>query len=245
MSRHHSAPALELTGIDAAYHDHQVLYGITASIQPGTITAVIGPNGAGKSTLLTAALGLLPTLNGEARFFGRPLNDMRRHIGYMPQAASVDWDFPARVEDVVMMGTYGSLGWFGRPGAKQREAVDRAIDRVGIAGVAHHHISQLSGGQKQRTFLARTLVNDPDILLLDEPFAGVDLASEAAITELLQDLAAAGKTIVIVHHNLQAVAKFADQAMLLVGGRLAALGPAAEVVASDTLARAYGIAAQE
>lgn len=224
-----------------AYGERPVLNQLSLSVPQGETLALLGANGAGKSTTLKAALGLIPVLSGSARFFGQPLAKVRQRVGYMPQAAEVDWNFPTTVADVVTMGTYGRLGWCRRPGRKSRDRSLTALEQVGIPELADRHIAQLSGGQKQRTFLARILAQDPELFIMDEPFAGVDAGSERAITSVLRDLHGRGKTIVIVHHNLATVRDFCTWTALLKDGAAHAHGPTAEVFRASTVAEAYGL----
>lgn len=232
---------LQVTGLSVAYQDRLALKHVDVHVPAGQTMAVLGPNGAGKSTLVKAAMGLVPTLTGQVRFFGTSLDAARRRVAYMPQAAEVDWGFPTTVRDVVTMGTYGSLGWFRRPGRRERDAVDAALEAAGITDLADRQISHLSGGQKQRAFVARTLVQDPDLYIMDEPFAGVDVASEQAITQVLVGLRDAGKTVVVVHHDLATVRRFCTWATILNQGELVACGPLEESFTHDNLHRAYGL----
>ena len=234
-----SRPALELRNITVAYRTDPVLRAVDLTVPAGVVLGVVGPNGAGKSTLLKAALGLVPTLLGEARFFGKPLAQVRREVAYMPQAAAVDWDFPATAADVVLMGTYGELRWFARPGAKQRARAAAALEAVGLSHRADSPIGELSGGQRQRVFLARALAQDPQLLLMDEPFAGVDAASQEAIVTVLHQLRAEGKTVALVHHDLATVTQYCDHVLLLNGSVIAA-GPVAEVFTAENISRTYG-----
>lgn len=233
--------ALTVSDLSVAYHDRVVLKSANLVVPEGEVIALLGPNGAGKSTLLKACMGLLPPLAGEVRFFEEPISKVRARIGYMPQAAEVDWDFPTTVLDTVSMGTYGKLGWFKRAGRKSRKIAMDALEQVGIPELADRQISQLSGGQKQRTFMARILAQDPDFYVMDEPFAGVDAASERAITKVLGQLRELGKTIVIVHHDLRTVKNFCSWVALLADGEVQAYGPIAEVFQADIVAKTYGI----
>ena len=238
---HDPHPPCSVEHLSVAYHDKPVVKDVSLSIPPGSVTAVLGPNGAGKSTLLKAVMGLIPSLAGTVSFFGQDLGRARRKVAYMPQTAEVDWDFPTTVRDVVTMGTYARLGWWRRPGAAQRATAARALERVGIPELADRQISQLSGGQKQRVFMARTLAQEPDLYLLDEPFAGVDVASEQAIMQVLRSLRDEGRTIVVVHHDLSTVRRFCTHAVLLSDGLLVAAGSLAEAFTPQTLHRAYGL----
>ncbi|MDO5747654.1 MAG: ABC transporter ATP-binding protein [Actinomycetaceae bacterium] len=226
--------------VNVAYHDMVVLRDINVDIPAGVIMGIIGPNGAGKSTLIKAALGIVPRLTGKVSFFDQPLDKVRKSVGYMPQAASVDWDFPATVADVVKMGTYASLGWLRRPGRKQKEAVEQALEFCGIADLAHRQIGQLSGGQRQRTFLARTLAQNPDLCFMDEPFAGVDARSEEAIRDVLLRMQSEGKTIVVVHHDLTTVDKFCSD-LLILNKSVLAWGPLKDTLKQDVIDKAYSV----
>ncbi|NLA92085.1 MAG: ABC transporter ATP-binding protein, partial [Spirochaetales bacterium] len=207
--------AIEVEDLTVAYHHNPVLWDIDLQIETGAITAIVGPNGAGKSTLLKAILKLVPISSGSISFFGRTLKEMRREVAYVPQRSEVDWDFPTTVLDVVMMGSYGALGWIKAPGKRERNLAFEALEKVGMTEFANRQISELSGGQQQRTFIARALVQDASIFLMDEPFAGVDAATEQAIIGVLRELQASGKTLVIVHHDLLTVKEYFDQVILL------------------------------
>jgi manganese/zinc/iron transport system ATP- binding protein len=231
--------ALEYHDLTVAYHTRPVLWDVDLSIPEGKLVAIVGPNGAGKSTLMKAALDLLPLASGYVRVFGRAYDEVRGRVAYVPQRESVDWDFPATVLDVVLMGRYGRLGWFRRPGDDDRRAAMEALAKVGMAEYASRQISRLSGGQQQRTFLARALVQDADLYLMDEPFAGVDAVTERAIIGLLRQLQEDGRTVVCVHHDLQTVPEYFDWVALL-NMRLVAAGPVEEVYVADNLHRTYG-----
>ena len=199
---------------------------------------IIGPNGAGKSTLIKAMLGLVTPLTGTSEFFGQPLDQVRRRIGYMSQSTSVDWDFPTTVIDLVTMGTYGELGWIRRPGKAERARAMAALEQTGIPNLAARQIGELSGGQRQRAFLARTLVQAPDLYFMDEPFQGIDAKSQQAMVEVLQDLSAQGKTIVIVHHHLATVRDYCDHVTLL-NVSVVASGPADEAFTTENIRATY------
>jgi manganese/zinc/iron transport system ATP- binding protein len=231
--------ALHVEDLTVAYRHAPVLWDIDLDVPPGVMCAVVGPNGAGKSTLLKAALGLVEPVAGHVRFLGLPYRQARRRVAYVPQRSSVDWDFPATALDVVEMGLYGRLGWFRRPGKAERAAALAALADVEMADFAARPIAELSGGQQQRVFIARALVQQPEVLLLDEPMAGVDAVTEAAIVALLRRLRDGGCTVIVVHHDLHTVAALFDW-MVLLNVRVIAQGPVAQVLTADNLARAYG-----
>ncbi len=229
-----SAPPLEIHDMTVAYHRKPVLWDIDLTVPEGQLIGVLGPNGAGKTTLIKAALGLVPLASGKVEIYGQPYHRQRHLVGYVPQRESVDWDFPVSVLDVVLMGTYGQLGWCRRPGKQQREIARRCLEQVGMLDLAGRQIRQLSGGQQQRIFLARALAQDARIYFMDEPFAGVDAATEQAIVRLLHTLRARGKTVLVVHHDLQTVREYFDQVILL-NMRLVACGPTATTFTKQNL----------
>jgi manganese/zinc/iron transport system ATP- binding protein len=231
--------ALDVADLTVAYRDQPVLWDVDLAVPEGVLLAVVGPNGAGKTTLIKAMLGLVEPAAGRTLIYGRPYAEQRRLVAYVPQRGSVDWDFPTSVLDVVTMGLYGRLGWFRRPGRSEREAAARALEQVGMEELAGRQIAQLSGGQQQRVFLARALVQDAEVYLMDEPFQGVDATTERAIVTLLQELRAAGKTLLVVHHDLQTVPEYFDWALLLNVRRIAA-GPVEEVFTEENLRLTYG-----
>ncbi|RMH52111.1 MAG: metal ABC transporter ATP-binding protein [Bacteroidetes bacterium] len=234
-----TAPPIDVCDLTVAYRDQPVLWDIDLTVPPGVLMAIVGPNGAGKTTLIKALLDLVPRAAGQVRIFGAPYADQRHFVAYVPQRGSVDWDFPTSVLDVVMMGLYGRLGWFRRPGRAERAQALHALDQVGMTAFADRQISQLSGGQQQRVFLARALVQDAQIYLMDEPFQGVDATTERAIIALLRTLRAQGKTVLVVHHDLQTVPEYFDQVMLLNVYKIAS-GPVEDVFTEDNLRRTYG-----
>ncbi len=234
-----SVPAVEIQDLTVAYKEKPVLWDIDAKIPEGVLLAIVGPNGAGKTTLLKAILGLIPPAAGQVFIQGYPYANQRHSVGYVPQRASVDWDFPTDVLDVVMMGRYGQLGWFRRPGKTERILAMEALEKVGMADFAARQINQLSGGQQQRVFLARALVQDAQIYFMDEPFVGVDATTEQAIVRLLQSLRQAGKTVLVVHHDLQTLQDYFDWALFL-NVRKIALGPVADVFTPENLRLTYG-----
>jgi manganese/zinc/iron transport system ATP- binding protein len=231
--------AIQVTDLTVAYQDKPVLWDVDLDVPAGVLMAIVGPNGAGKTTLIKAALGLVRPAAGQVLIYGRPYVEQRRLVGYVPQRGSVDWDFPTSVLDVVMMGRYGALGWLRRPGQRERDLALEALDKVGMQDFAGRQISQLSGGQQQRVFLARALAQDAQIYFMDEPFQGVDATTERAIVTLLQELRAAGKTVVVVHHDLQTVPEYFDWVTLLNVRRIAS-GPVEQVFTEQNLRLAYG-----
>jgi manganese/zinc/iron transport system ATP- binding protein len=231
--------AIEVTDLTVAYHDKPVLWDVDLEVPAGVLMAIVGPNGAGKTTLIKAILGLIRPAAGQVLIHGRPYAEQRRLIGYVPQRGSVDWDFPTSVLDVVMMGRYGALGWIRRPAGQDRALAFDALEKVGMRGFAERQISQLSGGQQQRVFLARALVQDAQVYFMDEPFQGVDATTERAIVALLQSLRAAGKTVIVVHHDLQTVPEYFDWVTLL-NVRCIGSGPVEKVFTDANLRLAYG-----
>ncbi|MEL6403341.1 MAG: metal ABC transporter ATP-binding protein [Chloroflexota bacterium] len=231
--------ALSIDDLTVAYNSKPAIWDIDLDVPEGVLMAIVGPNGAGKSTLIKATLNLIPRTAGTALFYGKPYDKARSLVGYVPQRGSVDWDFPTSVVDVVTMGLYGKLGWFRRPGKKEREQAMHALDQVGMADFAERQISQLSGGQQQRTFLARALVQDANIYFMDEPFAAVDAVTERAIVSILQELREAGKTVLVVHHDLQTVAEYFDWTTLL-NVEVTASGPTEDVFTPENLRKTYG-----
>ncbi len=236
---HRETPAIEVHDFSVAYRKRPVIWGIDFKIPPGHLVGVVGPNGAGKSTLLKGILGLVPPASGWVKIHGQSYKRQRKRVGYVPQRESVDWDFPTNAFDVVLMGRYGHLGLIRRPRAADKEIAWEALRKVGMADYATRQISQLSGGQQQRVFLARALAQNADVYFMDEPFAGVDAATESAILELLADLRSQGKTVVVVHHDLQTVSQYFDWVVLL-NMRLIAHGPTEDVFTVDTLQKTYG-----
>lgn len=223
--------AVKADGLNINFGKLSILWDLSFEIPKGVMIGLLGPNGAGKSTLLKAALNLVKPLSGKITLSG--------NIAYVPQRETVDWDFPITAEEVVLMGRYGKLGLFGRPKRADRIAAKQALEQVGMSEYAGRQISQLSGGQQQRLFIARALVQNADLFLLDEPFAGVDLATEKAIIDLLRKQKEIGKTILIVHHDLPSVEEYFDWA-LIINNRLLGCGPVKEVFTRETLAKAFG-----
>ena len=214
---------------------------VDLKVPPGVLMAVVGPNGAGKTTLIKAILGLLKPVSGQVLVEGKPYSARNQSVAYVPQRGTVDWDFPTTALDVVMMGTYGKLGWFRRPGKTEREIATDALARVGMSEFASRQISQLSGGQQQRVFLARALAQDAPVYLMDEPFQGVDAVTEKSIVEILRELRSRGRTVLVVHHDLHTVPEYFDWVTLL-NVRVIASGQVGEVFTPENLRRAYGAA---
>ncbi|MEL6619607.1 MAG: metal ABC transporter ATP-binding protein [Pseudomonadota bacterium] len=233
------ASPLAVRGLTVSYGETPAIFSVDMTVRAGAMTAIVGPNGAGKSTLLKAALGVIKPLAGTATVYGAPLEQMRDRIAYVPQRASVDWDFPVRVVDVVMMGMYRQLGLLGRVRGTHRMLAMDCLSRVGMTDFAHRQIGQLSGGQQQRVFLARALAQQAEIYVLDEPFAGVDAATEKAIIGVLKDLRDAGRTVLAVHHDLATVPDYFDDVVLL-NTQVVAAGPVGTTFTEDNLQSTYG-----
>jgi len=232
-------PAVEVNDLTVAYREQPVLWDVDLTVPAGVLLAVVGPNGAGKSTLLRSILGLVRPAAGQVLIHGAPYREQRRLVAYVPQRGTVDWDFPTSVLDVVMMGTYGALGWMRRPGARERSAAMEALEQVDMVPLAQRQISQLSGGQQQRVFLARALVQDAAVFLMDEPFQGVDARTEEALVTVLRGLRGMGKTVVVVHHALHTVPEYFDRVLLLNVRRIAE-GPVSRVFTDENLRLTYG-----
>ena len=235
----HSEFALSIDDLTVAYQEKPAIWDIDLDVPEGVLMGIVGPNGAGKSTLIKAALNLIPRAAGSVSFYGKPYERARSLVGYVPQRGSVDWDFPTSVLDVVTMGLYGKLGWFRRPGKGERELALFALEQVGLVDFVDRQISQLSGGQQQRAFLARALVQDAQIYFMDEPFAAVDAVTENAIIAILQQLNRRGKTVLVVHHDLQTVPQYFDWLALL-NVEIIAAGPTAAVFTPEHLRKTYG-----
>ncbi|GAA1470832.1 metal ABC transporter ATP-binding protein [Corynebacterium felinum] len=231
---------LTISGLSVAYGATTVVNDVSFRVPQGAVMGLLGPNGAGKSTVMKAALGLIPAAQGDVRFFGGSLESARKRVAYMPQAASVDWDYPITVEQVVAMGLYSELGWFKRPTAAHKRRVSDALERVGIGELAKRQISELSGGQRRRVFVARILVQAPELYFLDEPFAGVDAASEQVIRGVLQELKQGGASIVIVHHDLSTVEKMCDHVTIL-NRHVVSTGPVQEAFSKELIHEAFGL----
>lgn len=234
-----SPPVLEAHDLCASYRRQPVLHGVDVALSKGVLAGLLGPNGAGKSSFLKAVMGELRPDSGWVKLFGQPVEAARRRVAYVPQRESVDWDFPVTVADVALMGTYGGLPWWRRAGVSERHRAAAALERVGMTPFAKRPIGELSGGQQQRVFLARALAQDADLLLMDEPFAGVDAATEQAVVDVLRDLRDSGRTVLVVHHDLQTAPKYFDTLMLL-NLRLIAAGKTEDVFTRANLEATYG-----
>ncbi len=232
-------PVLEVHDLTVSYEKKPVLWGVDLTVPYGALCGIIGPNGAGKSTLIKSIMGLIPLSSGYIKLFDQELGKVRKRVSYVPQRESVDWDFPASVLDIVLMGRYAQLGLLKRPRKADKEAALKALELVGMTPYAKRQISQLSGGQQQRVFLARALTQNADIYFMDEPFAGVDAATEKAIIKILKDLSKEGKTVIVVHHDLQSVETYFDWVILL-NLRLVASGPVKEAFSPELLEETYG-----
>jgi manganese/zinc/iron transport system ATP- binding protein len=232
-------PVLEVHDLTVSYDQHPVLWNVDLSLPAGKLIGILGPNGAGKSTLIKSIMGLIEPTSGYIKIFDKPLPEVRSRISYVPQRESVDWNFPASVLDVVEMGTYGKLGLFRRPGKKEKQIAMDALAQVGMSGFASRQISELSGGQQQRVFIARALAQQADLYLMDEPFAGVDMATETAIFQLLQDMARSGKTVLVVHHDIHSAMNFFEWCIML-NLHLVASGPKDQVMTEELLRKTYG-----
>ncbi len=232
--------AIAIDDLTVAYNYKPVLWDIDLSIPKGVLMAIVGPNGAGKSTLIKAVLGIIKPIAGTVTVFGEPYLKQRKHVAYVPQKGSVDWDFPTTALDVVLMGTYGNLGWIKRPGKAEKKSALEALEKVGMLPFKNRQISQLSGGQQQRIFLARALVQNAEIYIMDEPFQGVDAVTEKAIINILKNLRKQGKTVVVVHHDLQTVPEYFDWVTFLNVKKIAT-GPIKDIFNNENLIKTYGI----
>lgn len=232
-------PPVEVHDLTVSYQKKPVLWDVDFSLPEGKLIAIVGPNGAGKSTLLKAMMGLIEPASGHVLVYGKPIDAQRNRIAYVPQRETVDWNFPINVKDLVLMGRYSHLKLFQRPTAEDKEKAMRALEQVGMTAFVKRQISQLSGGQQQRIFLARALVQDADIYFMDEPFSGVDASTETAILELLRELRSQGKTVVVVHHDLQTVSDYFDWVMMI-NLRLTGFGPMKETFTKENLQKTYG-----
>lgn len=237
--KHYNSTALQTYQLTVNYDKTPALWDVSLEIPKGNLIGIIGPNGAGKSTFIKTVLGLITPISGKIEFFGHPFKEVRQRIAYVPQRESVDWDFPITVRDLTLMGRYGRLGIFRWPRKADWAAAEHYLDIIGMVQYADRQISQLSGGQQQRVFIARALLQEADIYFMDEPFAGIDLASETLIMNLLRELIKQGKTIFVVHHDLNTIESYFDW-LIMLNMRLIASGPVKKVFTSEMLHSTYG-----
>ena len=229
---------IQIKNLSVTYRTEPALWNIDLDFPEGKMIAIVGPNGAGKSTLIKAVMGLVPITAGKISVYDKPYSKQRNKVAYVPQRGSVDWDFPTDALDVVEMGLYGKLGWLRRPNSHTKEKARDCLKKVGLEDYANRQIGQLSGGQQQRVFVARALAQDPQIYLMDEPLNGVDAITEKTILTILENIRKEGKTIVMVHHDLQTVDKYFDWVVML-NRNLIATGPIKEVFTRENLDRSY------
>ncbi len=239
LPEHSAQSPLSVHAMTVAYQRKPVLWDVDYDAPASSLIAIVGPNGAGKSTFVKACLGLVRLAAGRVEFWGKAYRHQRRRVGYVPQRESVDWDFPVSALDVVCMGRYGMIGWLRPVSRSHKSAAMQCLDRVGMVDLADRQISQLSGGQQQRVFLARALAQEADLYFMDEPFAGVDAATESAIVDVLRELRTAGKSVICVHHDLQTVEEYFD-AVMLMNMRIVAAGAVREVFTRENLHKTYG-----
>ncbi|GAA0359516.1 metal ABC transporter ATP-binding protein [Alkalibacterium iburiense] len=235
--------AITINRLTVAYDARPVLWNITASLPKGQLSAIIGPNGAGKSTLIKSMVDFIKPITGTVSFQtdgknSQSYQEVKDRLAYVPQNTTVDWDFPTTVMDVVLMGRYGKLGWFKRPKKKDREIAKQMLMKVGLPTFADRQISQLSGGQRQRVFLARALAQEADIYIMDEPLSGVDMKTERIIMKLLRELVNEGKSVVVVHHDLQTVEEYFDY-VLLINQEVVGAGPVETTFTEELINETY------
>lgn len=229
---------IEVEDMTVAYGEKPVLWDIDLKIPSGVLMAIVGPNGAGKSTLIKAMLNLIKPISGKVIFDGKNYSEQRKKIAYVPQRGSVDWDFPTTVLDVVLMGRYGHIGWFKKVGKKDVELAEKALEKVEMILFKDRQISELSGGQQQRVFLARALVQEAEIYFMDEPFQGIDAKTEKNIIDILKELRNKGKTVIVVHHDLQTVTEYFDWVCLL-NTKVIEYGETKEIFTQENLKKTY------
>jgi manganese/zinc/iron transport system ATP- binding protein len=239
MIKHVADPIVEIHDLTVTYNKKPVLWNVDLTLPQGALVGIMGPNGAGKSTLIKAIMGLVPVSSGYVKIFNQDLKKVRNRISYVPQRESVDWDFPASVLDIVLMGRYGKLGLLKKPGKADKEIAMECLRKVNMEAFSQRQISQLSGGQQQRVFIARALAQEAELYFMDEPFAGVDAATEKAIIDILQEMSEQQKTVVVVHHDLQSATRYFDWAIFL-NLRLVASAPAKEAFTPELLKETYG-----
>lgn len=230
--------ALTVKSLFVSYHGNEAVKNVSFSVEQGKLVGIIGPNGAGKSTLLKALLNLIPKDKGDVHIYGKSFNEQRKSIAYVPQRSNIDWDFPITVLDTVLLGTYPNLGLFKRPKKKEKEWAFQCLEKVGMGDFSKRQIGELSGGQQQRVFLARALAQKSEIFFLDEPFVGIDVASEEMIITILKELKSSGKTILVVHHDLSKVSDYFEK-LILLNKELIGYGDIDQVFRPETLSKAY------
>ncbi len=238
-SKRNSVPAIHVEDMTMSYREQPVLWDLDLDIPQGVMLAIVGPNGAGKSTLIKGIMDLLPRLSGQIDIFGMPLSKVRKEIAYVPQIGEVNWDFPTTVFDVVQMGRYPDLGLFKRLRKDDKKKAEEALEIMGLHDMKNRQISELSGGQRQRAFLARALCQEAKLYILDEPLQGVDKKTEKLIMEQLFKLKEEGKTIVVVHHELNTVKEYFDH-VVIINKILVSAGPVDEVFTEENINKAYG-----
>jgi ABC-type Mn2+/Zn2+ transport system ATPase subunit len=231
-------PALTVKSLFVSYHGNEAVKNVNFSIEQGKLIGIIGPNGAGKSTLLKALLNLIPKDKGEVQIYGKPFNELRKSVAYVPQRSNIDWDFPINVLDTVLLGTYPKLGLFKKPKKREKEWALQCLQRVGMEDYSKRQIGELSGGQQQRVFLARALAQKSEMLLLDEPFVGIDVSSEETIITILKELKNNRKTILVVHHDLSKVKNYFEE-LILLNKELIGYGKVDQILRSEVLSKAY------
>ena len=236
---HSPESPLSVHAMTVAYQHKPVLWDIEYDAPASGLIGIVGPNGSGKTTLIKACLGLVPLASGDVHFWGASYAEQRQRVGYVPQRSSVDWDFPISALEVVLMGRYGKLGWCRPPGRLDRDAALACLEQVNMQDFAGRQINQLSGGQQQRIFLARALAQEAELYFLDEPFTGVDAATEASIITLLKHMQSTGRTVICVHHDLVTVPDYFEHVLLL-NTRVVAAGPVAEVFTPENLKKTFG-----
>lgn len=230
--------ALEVKNLTVSYKVKEVLRDITLSMDIGNLIGIIGPNGAGKSTFIKAVLGLTPIDSGEVKIYGKSVDEMRNEIAYVPQRSDIDWDFPILVKDTVLLGTYPKLGLFKRPGKKEKDWAMDCLIKVGMEEYADRQIGELSGGQQQRVFIARALAQKAECFFLDEPFIGIDVATQDIIVNILAELRDEGKTLFVVNHDLMKVEGYFDD-LILINKDLIGAGPVEEIFQPELMEKAY------
>lgn len=231
---------VEVNNLSVSYYGNEVIKDISFSFETGNLIGIIGPNGAGKSTLMKAVLGLTPKNGGTVEICGEPLKNVRKKIAYVPQRNNIDWDFPIIVKDTVLLGTFPNLGLFKRPKKKEKELATQCLEKVGMQNFSNRQIAELSGGQQQRVFLARALAQNADFFFLDEPFVGIDVASEEVIIKILKDLRDAGKTIFVVHHDLSKVKSYFDD-VIMINKELYGAGPVKQVFQPESVQKCFNM----